>query len=93
MDNIADAVETNKVQLKKVENDLKDSFSNDAYFENEIKSIEEKRKYIQPHELKDIIDRVIKNYLTTLTFTDTDNKYIYRLEQPTEDYLFFFFFL
>ena len=90
LDNIADAVETNKVQLKKVENDLKDSFSNDAYFENEIKSIEEKRKYIQPHELKDIIDRVIKNYLTTLTFTDTDNKYIYRLEQPTEDYLFDF---
>src|SRR5690606_25448836 len=66
LDVVADAVLTNKHHLQDVEEKLKDSFSNDAYFANEIKSIEQKRKYIQSSELRDFIDRIIANHLTTM---------------------------
>lgn len=81
LDNIADAVETNKHHLRDVEEKLKDSFTNDAYFANEIKSIEGKRKYIHPNELKELINRIIANYLTTMRFNHTDREFVYKIVQ------------
>lgn len=90
LDVVADAVLTNKHHLQDVEEQLKDSFSNDAYFANEIKSIEQKRKYIQPSELKEFIDRIIANHLTTMTFNQTDNDNVYKIQQVNSNDIFEF---
>lgn len=90
LDVVADAVLTNKHHLQDVEEKLKDSFSNDAYFANEIKSIEQKRKYIQSSELRDFIDRIIANHLTTMTFNPTENEFVYKIQQVNSNDIFQF---
>lgn len=46
LDQIAEAIETNKLQLHQIDRGLKDSFSNDLYFENEINVIEKNKQYL-----------------------------------------------
>ena len=91
LNKIASAIERNKLDLHRIDEGLKDSFSNDLYFENEIKAIEKNKQYLTEIDLAEFIERIIANKLTTLTFNQNkDNKLIYEITQPKEDTIFDF---
>lgn len=91
LDKIAAAYEKNKLDLQRIDLGLKDSFSNDLYFENEIKAIEKNKQYLTETDLAEFIDRIIANKLTTLTFVRSErNSLIYEINQPNEDMVFDF---
>lgn len=88
LDRIADAIERNKLDLHKIDEGLKDSFSNDLYFENEIKAIEKNKQYLTDIDLVELIERLIDNKLTTLTLVKSNkNSKTYEINQPQEDIL------
>ena len=91
LDRIAAAIERNKLDLHRIDEGLKDSFSNDLYFENEIKAIEKNKQYLTESDLVEFINRAIANTLTTLTFVKSrDNTNIFEITQPREDTIFDF---
>ncbi len=91
LDQSAEAIETNILQREVVTEGLKDAFSNDLYFSNEINAIEKNRQYITEDDLIEFINRGISNILTTLTFIqDEDNPFIYNITQPNVDVIFNF---
>lgn len=91
LDRIAQAYERNKLDLQKIDEGLKDSFSNDLYFENEIKAIEKNKQYLTETDLVEFIERIIANRLTTFTFVQSkENKLIFEITQPNEDDIFDF---
>jgi hypothetical protein len=91
LDRIAEAYERNKLDLHRIDVGLKDSFSNDLYFENEIRAIEKNKQYLTETDLSEFIERLISNKLTTLTFIQSmENKLIYEITQPNEDIVFEF---
>ena len=91
LDRIASAVETNKLQLGIINDGLKDSFSNDLYFENEIRAMEKNKQYLTENDLVEFIDRIIANKLTTITMVKSkENPLIYNISQPEDDTIFDF---
>src|SRR5690606_8059862 len=91
LDQIAEAFVRNKIDLHKIDEGLKDSFSNDLYFENEIRAIEKNKQYLTEIDLAEFIERIIANKLTTLTFIQSkENKLIFEITQPKEDTIFDF---
>jgi superfamily II DNA or RNA helicase len=91
LDRIAEAYERNKLDLHRIDVGLKDSFSNDLYFENEIRAIEKNKQYLTETDLSEFIERLISNKLTTLTFIQSmENRLIYEITQPNEDIVFEF---
>ena len=91
LDRIAAAYERNKLDMHKIDEGLKDSFSNDLYFEIEIRAIEKNKQYLTEIDLAEFIERVIANKLTTLTFIQSnDNRFIFEINQPKDDTIFEF---
>lgn len=91
LDRIATAFEKNKLDLRNINEGLKDSFSNDLYFENEIIAIEKNKQYLTENDLVEFIQRIITNELTTLTLVKTkENSLVYHITQPREDLIFDF---
>ncbi len=91
LNRIASAIERNKLDLHRIDEGLKDSFSNDLYFENEIKSIEKNKQYLTDTDLAEFIERIIANKLTTLTLIQNkENNLIFEITQPKEDTIFDF---
>jgi superfamily II DNA or RNA helicase len=91
LDRIAAAYERNKLDLQRIDEGLKDSFSNDLYFENEIRAIEKNKQYLTETDLAEFIERVISNKLTTLTFIRShQNRLIFEISQPNDDTIFDF---
>ncbi len=91
LDEIAEAVENNKIISKKIEEGLKDSFSNDLYFENAIKSIEKNNQYLTENDLLEIVNRLIVNKLSTMTIVEkSGNEKIYEIQQPSPNLIFSF---
>lgn len=91
LDRIAAAYERNKLDLHRIDVGLKDSFSNDLYFENEIRAIEKNKQYLTETDLAEFIERIIANKLTTLTFIQSkENKLIFEVAQPEDDTVFDF---
>lgn len=89
LDRIASAIERNKIDLRNIGEGLKDSFSNDLYFENEIKVIEKNKQYLTENDLIEFINRAIANVLTSLTFVKSEtDPHIYTIEQPNQNLLF-----
>lgn len=90
LDRIAAAYERNKLDLHRIDEGLKDSFSNDLYFENEIRSIEKNKQYLTETDLVEFIERILANELTTLTFVKSKEKFTFEITQPNEDVVFDF---
>ena len=91
LDRIAEAIERNKLDLNRIDEGLKDSFSNDLYFENEIRAIEKNKQYLTEKDLAEFIERIIANKLTTLTFIQSrENKLIFEISQPSDELIFEF---
>ncbi|QAR30821.1 DEAD/DEAH box helicase [Ornithobacterium rhinotracheale] len=91
LNRLAVAIEHNRSHLRQIEEGLRDSFSNDLYFENEIKNIDKNQQYLTENDLIEYIYRIISNKLTTLRINkDEKNPNIYNIYQPSEDVLFDF---
>jgi superfamily II DNA or RNA helicase len=91
LDRIAAAIERNKLDSHRIDEGLKDSFSNDLYFENEIRAIEKNKQYLTETDLAEFIERIIANKLTTLTFIQSrENKLIFEISQPSDEFVFDF---
>lgn len=89
LDRIANAVEKNRIDLGKIGEGLKDSFSNDLYFENEIKNLEKNKLYLTEHDMLEFINRAIANVLTSITLVrDKTDEASYVLNQPTPTFIF-----
>ena len=88
LDELASAFEKNKLLTQTIEEGLKDSFSNDLYFENEIRSIEKNKNYITEKDLIELLNRIVVNKLTFLTFnrSESDPK-IFEIKQPNSHYI------
>lgn len=81
IDEIAQAYINEKENLKKIEEGLTNTLTNDAYFRNEINRILNNNAYVTEVELKSYIDMLIKEHLTTCRLTYQEDG-IYNFEMP-----------
>lgn len=81
IDEIAQAYINEKENLKKIEEGLTNTLTNDAYFRNEINRILNNNAYVTEVELKSYIDMLIKEHLTTCRLTDRGEG-VYNFEMP-----------
>ena len=81
IDEIAQAFINEKENLKKIEEGLTNTLTNDAYFRNEINRILNNNAYVTEVELKSYIEMLIKEQLTTCRLTD-QGKGVYNFEMP-----------
>lgn len=81
LDEIAQAYENERMNLKKIEEGLTNTLTNDAYFRNEINRIVNNNAYVTGIELKRYIDQLIKECLTTCSL-EYQNGGIYTFEMP-----------
>lgn len=81
IDEIARAYINEKENLKKIEEGLTNTLTNDAYFRNEINRILNNNAYVTEVELKSYIEMLLKEELTTCRLEELGNG-IYVLELP-----------
>lgn len=81
MDDIAIAIETERVNLKQVEEGLTNTLTNDSYFRNEINRILKNNSYLTESELVNYIQMMLDKALPTCTFKE-ENDSIYKLTIP-----------
>lgn len=65
IDEIAQAVENEKEQIKKIEEGLSNALTNDSYFRNEIERIRNNNAYVTENELYSYVCEFIEKNLTT----------------------------
>ncbi len=68
LDQIALAIETEKIHLEKINSELTDSLTNDAYFKNELDVIEKNKRYLTGNELLIFIKKLIKEAFAYVRF-------------------------
>lgn len=81
IDEIAQAIINEKENIKKIEEGLTNTLTNDAYFRNEINRILDNNAYVTEIELKRYLQMLIKEHLTTCQLNDLGNG-IYTLDLP-----------
>ena len=81
IDEIARAFENEKENIKKIEEGLTNTLTNDAYFRNEISRILDNNAYVTEAELKNYIQTLIKEHLTTCQLNNLTDE-IYELVMP-----------
>lgn len=80
LDEIAKAIENERLILDDVCNGLDNAMTNDVYFENEIKRIQKNYKYVAEYELKNYIDALIYYKLNTCNLLPAeDNVFIFKI--------------
>lgn len=81
IDEIAQAIENEKINLKKIEEGLTNTLTNDFYFKSEIDRIVNNNAYVTGAELANYFETVINEKLTTCQMTRMDNG-IYEFKIP-----------
>ena len=79
---IEQAVENEKLNLKNIEDGLTNTLTNDSYFRNEINKIVNNNAYVTGEELYQFVRQIIKECLSVCRISPTDNKEIFNLEIP-----------
>ena len=79
---IAQAIENERLNLKKIEEGITDSLTADSYFKNEVRRIEENNSYVTSNELYYFVLQMIKEELTTCELRETETPEIYELHIP-----------
>ncbi len=82
---ITQAIENEKLNLKKIENGLTNALTNDSYFRDEINKIVKNNAYVTSHELYQFVLQILKEHLTTCSLSPTDEPDIYILNIPKSD--------
>jgi len=88
IDSVAIAIEQQKLDLQKLENELTDAIVNDLYFKDEINRIVKNNRYLTDTELIDYTESIVNNYLKTCLFKKVDeNEYCVEVPQNNKGIL------
>lgn len=79
---IARAIENEKLNLKKIEEGLTNTLTNDSYFQEEIRKITNNNSYVTSHELYQFVCQMIKEELTTCELLPADEPNVYNFIIP-----------
>ncbi len=79
------AIENEKLNLKKIEEGLTNTLTNDSYFRDEINKIVNNNAYVTSNELSQFVRQIIKEHLTTCELKATETPEIYVLKIPKSD--------
>lgn len=75
------AIQNERVNIKNLEEGLTNTLTNDAYFRDEINRIVNNNAYVTEYELKNYIESVIQQELTTCTLDEVEHD-VYELRMP-----------
>ncbi len=81
IDEVARAFQNEREEIKHLEEGLTNTLTNDAYFKDEINRIVNNNAYVTEHELKNYIDSVIRQELTTCDLVEVEEG-IYDFTMP-----------
>lgn len=84
LDEISLAFEKEKEQIRQLEERMTDTLTNDAYFQEEIRRIQDNNAYVTEEELKNYLELVIEKNLTTCNLIDLGDD-VYKLKLPISD--------
>ena len=76
------AIENEKLNLKKIEEGLTNTLTNDSYFQQEISKIENNNAYVTSHELYQFVQQMIKEELTTCELVPTEDPLVFNFIIP-----------
>ncbi|MBQ0020226.1 MAG: DEAD/DEAH box helicase family protein [Bacteroidales bacterium] len=80
------AIENERLNLKKIEEGLTNSLTNDAYFQNEINKILRNNSYVTERELQAFLQLLLKEALTTCALKQCEEEScVYVLSIPKSD--------
>ena len=82
---IENAIETEKLNLKKIEEGLTNTLTNDSYFRDEINKILKNNAYVTSNELRQFVVQIIKEHLTTCSLEETDDPLVYEFSLSRSD--------
>ncbi len=82
---IENAIEKEKIDLKNIEAGLTNTLTNDTYFREEIKKIDNNNAYVTCHELQQFVFQLMKDYMTTCTIDNSEDSQVYTLHIPKSD--------
>lgn len=82
---IARAIENERLNLKKIEDGLTDTLTNDSYFRDEINKIINNNAYVTANELYYFVSQIIKEHLTVCELRQTDDRNIFDFAIPKSD--------
>ena len=85
LDSMKKAIEQVKLDAAKLSEDLKDTLTNDRYFQDEIEKIKETGHYITEVELVNYVQSIIDNVLKTCRFSWIDDN-IWRISVLKSDH-------
>lgn len=82
---IEQAIENERVNLKKIEDGLTNTLTNDSYFKDEINRIINNNAYVTKNELYQLIIQLLKDTLTTCELRETLESGVYEFIIPKSD--------
>lgn len=81
---LAKAIENQKIQLQQVEEGMTNALTNDIYFQNEINKIRNNRLYVTEDELRNYIKMLVNELLKTCSFERVDEfEYAFSVPKST----------
>lgn len=90
LDNLRNAIENNRINQQTIREGLRDSFSNDYYFKEQINDIEEKGRFLTSNELIELVNLIVVHKLKTMIFMQIGDSLVYRIKQDKVNQLFRF---
>ena len=81
IEEVARAFQNEREEIKHLEEGLTNTLTNDAYFKDEINRIVNNNAYVTEHELKNYIDSVIRQELTTCDLVEIEED-VYSFSMP-----------
>ena len=82
---IVRAIENEKLNLKKIEDGLTNTLTNDSYFRDEINRIINNNAYVTAFELQQLVQQLIIEFLPSCQLLGTDNPNVFEFVQPISD--------
>lgn len=82
---IEQAIENERKTIEELEKGLTNSLTNDFYFQNAIKKIDDNNAYVTKNELQKFIIQLLKDCLTTCSLESSSDKEVYILHIPKSD--------
>ncbi len=79
------AIENEKINLKRIEEGLTNTLTNDSYFRDEINKIINNNAYVTSYELYHFVLQIIKEHLTTCELSKSETPQVYVLRIPKSD--------
>ncbi len=84
LDDISKAIAQGKLDLEEIKSGLADSITNDIYFDNEIRKINENYMYVAENEIINFVKALIDNKLQYVTLNIIGNS-VYKLSIPRNE--------